>query len=76
MILNLNNLMIPSYDIQRAGPSRDGIPAIDNPEFLHAEEANFLMDEEPVLGVFRNGIPKAYPIRVIAYHEMVNDQFR
>lgn len=71
----LSNLMIPSYDIQKAGPSRDGIPAIDHPEFLDAEEANFLADEAPVLGIYRNGIAKAYPIQIIGYHEIVNDQF-
>lgn len=71
----LSNLMIPSYDIQTAGPNRDGIPSIDHPEFATAEEANFLTNQSPVLGVFHNGIAKAYPIQIIGYHEIVNDQF-
>jgi hypothetical protein len=53
---------------------RDGIPAIDNPEFLSAEQA----DEEYalgelVIGVNYDGDARAYSIPYLSNHEIVND---
>ena len=52
---------------------RDAIPAILEPKFVKAGEADFISDEEYVLGVFVGNEAKAYPIKILNYHEIVND---
>ena len=72
---DLSNASIPESEILHGGPPRDGIPAIDKPVFVAADAAVFLHPEQRVLGVVRNGIAKAYPISILNWHEIVNDQF-
>lgn len=71
----LTDLRIPADEIRQGGPPRDGIPAIDRPRLVEAGEADFLADDDRVLGVTVDGIAKAYPIRILNYHEVVNDRF-
>jgi hypothetical protein len=66
--------LIPSNEIFHGGPPRDGIPSIDKPRFLSASNASFLKPDDRVLGVFHNNVAKAYPIRILNYHEIVNDK--
>jgi len=72
---DLSHSLIPVAEIHHGGPARDGIPAIDRPRFVAVAEANYLQDRDRVLGINRNGIKKAYPIKILNYHEIVNDQF-
>lgn len=51
----------------------DGIPDLRNPPFLSAGAADFLGDNERVFGVEINGEARAYPLRIINAHEMIND---
>ena len=52
----------------------DGIPAILDPEFVSAEEAERWMDpDEQVLGLSINGESRAYSVRMLSRHEIVND---
>ena len=62
-------------EIQAGGPPRDGIPALFEPKTLPAKWVDFLEDADQVLGVFHNGIARAYPIRILSWHELVNDDF-
>lgn len=56
------------------GPGKDGIPAIDHPGFWNAEEAGrFLDDGDIVFGLVENGVARAYPQRILVWHEIVND---
>lgn len=56
------------------GPPKDGIPSIDNPQFISVSEANkFLNDKELVLGINFNSDKRAYPFQVLVWHEIVND---
>ena len=71
----LSNLLIPVHEIRKGGPPRDGIPSIDRPIFLSAGQTTFLKDNDYVLGVSWNGESKAYPIRIMDWHEVVNDYF-
>jgi hypothetical protein len=53
---------------------QDGIPAIDNPEFLSAEEADSeYAPDELVIGVNYEGDARAYSIPFLSGHEIVND---
>lgn len=72
---DLSDASVPPNQIMQGGPPRDGIPSIDKPKFLAADDAQFLRDKDRILGVIRNGIAKAYPIRILDYHEIVNDHF-
>jgi hypothetical protein len=66
---------IPVNEIQSGGPPRDGIPALFDPKFVTAEKADFMQDDEMILGVFFNGIARAFPIRIMSWHELVNLNF-
>ena len=53
---------------------RDAIPAIDNPQFLDANEANEFYDpDELIIGVEFNGEARAYSVPFLSNHEIVND---
>jgi hypothetical protein len=70
-----SDALVPPKEILWGGVPRDGIPAINNPIFVEAAEADFLSDADRVLGLDRNGVTKAYPIRIMDRHEIVNDLF-
>ncbi len=66
---------VPLEEIIGGGPPRDGIPALDHPKHVTAQEANrFLNPWDRVLGVVFDGVAKAYPIRILNWHEIVNDE--
>ncbi len=66
--------IVPFHEILSGGPPKDGIPAIDNPEFIPAGEAGTsLHDAEPVLTLLYRGVARAYPLRYLMWHEIVND---
>ncbi len=67
--------LIPAEEIHQGGPPRDGIPSIDNPSFIKADNVTFLKPDDRVLGITFKGISKAYAIRIMNYHELVNDDF-
>lgn len=73
---DLAGALVPARDIASGGPPRDGIPALDAPRFVPAVRAAFLRDEDRVLGLAHNGIAKAYPIAILNWHEIVNDDFQ
>ena len=70
---NLSNATIPIDFIRDGGPPRDGIPSIDNPKFLPVKEAGFIEPTDRVLGINFNGVQKAYPVKILNFHEIVND---
>jgi hypothetical protein len=71
---DVSNASISTLAIQRGGPPKDGIPAIDRPKFAGAAQAG-LADGDRVLGLALNGIARAYPVRILNWHEVVNDRF-
>ena len=73
---NLENSTIPTNKILQGGPPRDGIPSLDKPKFLSADQANYLNPDDRILGVFHKGIARAYPIRILNWHEIVNDRIQ
>ncbi len=59
--------------IQWGGVPVGGIPELNDPERVPAAEADWMVDDEVVLGVIANGEAVAYPLRIIARHELAND---
>jgi len=71
---DLSDATIPRDELVPGGPPRDGIPAIDRPQFVKPSEVNFLRDEDRVLSVKIDNEVRAYPLRILNWHEIVNDQ--
>jgi hypothetical protein len=65
--------LVDPGDLRSGGPPPDGIPAVDEPRFLRADEADFLDEREPVLAIEIEGDARAYPIQIMTWHEIVND---
>ena len=65
---------VPFEEIRSGGPPRDGIPALSGPSFLGVSEESGLDPREPVVAVEIDGAaPRAYPLRYLTWHEIVND---
>ena len=60
-------------EIVWGGVKKDGIPALVNAEQIPASEATYLTDRELVFGISINGDSRAYPLRILDWHEMFND---
>jgi len=60
-------------EIMSGGPPKDGIPSIDKPKFEPAFSYKELGENEPVIGVIINGKARAYRLRALIWHEIVND---
>ena len=60
-------------EIVWGGVRKDGIPALTNPKHVPPHEATYLTPEELVFGVAINGEHRAYPLRILDWHEMFND---
>lgn len=71
---DFSRISVPAEEIVSGGPPRDGIPAVDEPRFESVESADsWLGDRDPVLVIERNGVVKAYPLGILIWHEIVND---
>ena len=74
---NFGKTSINFSEILSGGPPKDGIPSIDKPSFVSFSNADkWLKDNEPIVAVEINGNAKAYPIQIIIWHEIVNDEIK
>ena len=65
---------VPLNEIIGGGPPKDGIPSIDNPKFISAQDAGKqLSDKEPGIALDINGTARFYPFQILVWHEIVND---
>lgn len=71
---DLGNAQIPIAAIERGGPPRDGIPALDAPRFTAVAQTHWLKPQDRVLGIHHNGVARAYPVAILNWHEIVNDR--
>ena len=72
---NFRNSSIDDWsEILSGGPPKDGIPALDDPDFRDVSAASEIPGREPVITVeFEGAAPRAYPLRYLTWHEIVND---
>ena len=63
--INRNDLLV-------GNPFKDGIPSIDSPQFVSADETIF-KDGQLIIGLEINGDARAYPYAILNWHEIVND---
>ncbi len=66
--------IIDAGEIVSGGPPRDGIPSLDDPDFIPASRARWLHKREPVIVVTVDGLSRAYPLQIMIWHEIVNDE--
>ena len=71
---DLSNTTIPLGEIFSGGPPKDGIPALTNPKLIAARKATYLRAEDRVIGFVYENDARAYPLRILNHHEIVNDQ--
>jgi hypothetical protein len=71
---DLSRHSIPIDEIESGGPAKDAIPALTSPVFVGADQAFFLDNNDIVLGVEIDGRAKAYPVKILNWHEAVNDR--
>ncbi len=71
---SLNPGLVPVDEIVPGGPPRDGIPALTDPAMESGKAANrWLMGNDRVLGLVINGQARAYPVRILNWHEIVKN---
>ncbi len=71
---DFSKIAVPAEEIVSGGPPKDGIPAIDRPRFETAEAADAWLEErEPVIVLAIGEDVRAYPLRILIRHEIVND---
>jgi hypothetical protein len=81
-----SGFLVPREQVVATGFPKDGIPALVNPqvfsvaevaafsEELHREhKGKYLLDGDLVIGVVAGDTPRAYPLRIVTWHEVVND---
>jgi len=72
---DLTNATVDLSTLRAGGPSKDGIPSIDDPSFVSVAAARDWIDpKEPVILLEHNGAVRAYPLQILTYHEIVNDE--
>lgn len=71
---DLSDLRVPAEEILPGGPPKDGIPALTNPKLIPARDASYLRPQDRVIGYVADGEARAYPLKILNYHEIVNDR--
>ena len=72
---DLSKRSIELSELKGGGPPKDGIPSIDNPQFISVSAAEVWLDErEPVMWLDHAGETRVYPLQILMYHELVNDR--
>jgi hypothetical protein len=67
------NMRIRLEEITWGGVVVDGIPSLDNPRLIEAADAVYMQEDDLVFGVAINGDTRAYPLRIMGWHEMFNE---
>ena len=75
-LLPAGRALIRLDEIDWGGVRVNGIPPLDHPAVVSATAASYLRDGDLVFGVAVNGEPRAYPKRILAWHEMARDRHR
>lgn len=68
-----DQMKIRLEEITWGGVLVDGIPSLDNPKLIPAAKADYLLPGDLVFGVEINGDVRAYPLRIMGWHEMFNE---
>ena len=70
---DFSNSAIEFDEIFSGGPPKDGIPSIDDPKFAPVGEIDDIGEMEPLIRITIAGKTRGYPLRILMWHEIVND---
>ncbi len=65
--------LVDRNEIVPGGPPPDGIPSIDAPQFRTIDQVTELEPDEAVLVFDHDDEVRIYPVRIMIWHEIVND---
>ncbi len=69
------NSQVDFNEILVGNPTKNGIPSVTNPAMESIEEAaNWLSDRSPVIALEIDGEARAYPLAILMWHEIANDE--
>ena len=71
---DFTQMSVDPSEVRSGGPPKDGIPAIDDPVLIPVTKGD-IPPREPVVSVEIDGDARAYPVRYLMWHEIVNDRF-
>ncbi|MCF3648333.1 DUF3179 domain-containing (seleno)protein [Synoicihabitans lomoniglobus] len=71
----VDDAVVPPEHLVRAAPAKDSIAALDRTSWVTPEEATIMLDDDYVLSVTIGAETRAYPLRIMVWHEIVNDLF-
>ena len=66
--------LIDESQVQDGGVGKDGIPALIMPELINPEDASYLSKDDLVVGYVYKGNARAYPHKILDWHEIINDE--
>jgi hypothetical protein len=70
---DFKHTLVPLSEFQSGGPGKDGIPALTRPRFASVDETRYLKPQEPVIALDVHGDVRAYPLQILVWHEIVDD---
>jgi len=70
---NSTDWSIPVSEVLDGGPGKDGIPALENPDFADAQNITYVLDDDLVIGIKNGDDVRAYPHAILDWHEIIND---
>ena len=69
-----NDWLIPQNEVFDGGPGKDGIPALENPDNKSVNQIIYLSDNDLVVGFQSGDQARAYPHKILDWHEIINDK--
>ena len=69
---DFSKFSIPASEFTPGGPRKDGIRAIERPQFKSISDVSY-RGREPVIALEVDGVAKAYPLSILMWHEIAND---
>lgn len=68
-----NGWLVPPSQVRAGGPGKDGIRSIEAPRFMEADGITYLKPDDLVTGIKIGDDARAYPHRILNWHELIND---
>ncbi len=70
-----DDCVIPTSLFADGGVGKDGIPALTDPDFISADQVDFLAGDNRVIGFLIDGVAVAVPHNILWWHEIINFNF-
>jgi hypothetical protein len=70
----VDDTAVPVEHLVRAAPAKDSISSLNGPALISLQECDYMEEDDEVISVTINGVTHAYPLRILVWHEVVNDR--